>query len=68
MGPSREGSPQTLPTSPWLRLLETPGEVRPKRPWENPPSGREEGERNGDYPVQRLGASLPETGALSSKN
>ena len=26
-GPSREGSPQTSPTSPWLRVLETRGEV-----------------------------------------
>lgn len=30
-------------------------------------AGRQE-ERSGDYPVQRLAASLPETGALSSQN
>lgn len=72
-GPSRQESPGTSPTSPWLSVLETLGEVTP--PPHSQDSGRihqagRQDERTGDFPVQKLEASPanPETGALSSQS
>lgn len=69
-GPSREESPGTSPTSPWLSVLETLGEVTPPPIpglWKDPPGRRQ---RSGGFPMQKLGASLanPETAALSSQS